>query len=143
MKQFLFFIFALACICTNAKTYKPLFTDGKMWKGISIGSGETTSNTKFTVTVLNDTIIEGKTCKKLHFDVVTESGTKTKYNMIVYEDNENHLSASRRCLSVQLALWQIRNFREKLTTRKQIMPHKRRLPIFFRNFAEDRLHSTI
>lgn len=87
MKQFLLLIFTLVCTCTNAKVYKPLFTNGKMWKGISIYKEEPLYNANFTVTVSGDTIINGKTCKKLHFDVATVSGSKNQYDMVVYEDN--------------------------------------------------------
>lgn len=72
MKQFLLFIVTWGCINVWAQEYKPMLTDGKMWVYATIIDGEefnVLSPSTSVATVCGDTIVGGRTCKKLCYRV--------------------------------------------------------------------------
>jgi hypothetical protein len=91
MKHFLFFIATLFCIQANAQEYKPMLTDGKMWVYSTVADHffhNFQSNTSI-VTVCGDTIVGGKTCKKLYNRVYGEKGTELSKSYYTAEYEEN------------------------------------------------------
>lgn len=88
MKKLLPIVFALLCISTaGAEEYKPMLTDGKMWKCVTKGDHFNSGDASFTVTVVGDTIVNGKACKKLQYDGETEFGKKIDYCRVAYEED--------------------------------------------------------
>ena len=75
MRRFLlFFLSAFLCLAANAQTYKPILTEGKVWKLRTVNA--MMGNRDFTVLVLGDSIIEGKNYKKLVIAYGSDSDKK-------------------------------------------------------------------
>lgn len=92
MKKLLLIIFAFFCINANAQEYKPMFTDGKMWiySTAIIGKElQVLSPSTSTAVVCGDTIVGGRTCKKLCYREYDEDATKKAfaYNWAIYEES--------------------------------------------------------
>lgn len=66
MRTLLLFIVSFLCINANAQEYKPLLIDGRTWEVIMPGDGIYLKDLRYTYTVCGDTIVEGKTCKRIH-----------------------------------------------------------------------------
>ena len=66
MKKLLLIAFALLCISTvGAKEYKPMLTDGKLWKWVEENIMQ--GNHIYSIAVYGDTIVRGQTCKRIYF----------------------------------------------------------------------------
>lgn len=80
-------ILVAASISAHAQGYKKLLTDGKMWKCVTRGDHFTSGDATFSVTVVGDTIVDGKASKKLQYEGETEFGQKIKCTRVAYEED--------------------------------------------------------
>lgn len=89
MKRFLLISAILVAATFNsvAQSYKQLLTDGKMWKCATKGDHFSSCDATFTVTVVGDTIVNGRTCKNLHYEGVKENGKVIDFNRAAYEED--------------------------------------------------------
>lgn len=71
--RMLFLLIAVICFGMNAdaqekQEYKPMLVDGRVWKTIAPSEKDWLyADLHFTRTVCGDTIVAGRTCKKIHF----------------------------------------------------------------------------
>ncbi len=91
MKKLLLIIFAFICLTASAQEYKPMFTDGKMWIYSTAVIGkefQVLSPSTSIVVVCGDTIVGGRTCKKLCYRDYDEDATKkaSMFDFVVYEE---------------------------------------------------------
>lgn len=92
MKKLLLIIFAFICLTASAQEYKPMFTDGKMWIYSTVVIGQefhVLSPSTSIVVVCGDTIVAGRTCKKLCYRKYDEDATKkvSVLNLVIYEES--------------------------------------------------------
>ena len=92
MKKLLLIIFAFICLTADAQEYKPMFTDGKMWIYSTVVIGQefhVLSPSTSIAVVCGDTIVGGRTCKKLCYRKYNEDATKkvSVLNLVIYEES--------------------------------------------------------
>lgn len=80
----LLFLSAFLCFAANAQTYKPILTEGKVWKFRTVNA--LMGDRDVTVSVRGDSIIEGRIYKKVVIAYGSDSG-KTNWCVPAYEEN--------------------------------------------------------